>query len=293
VDELLNNLRLSMTERLKIIESIVKSIEALHNKHFVHRDLKWENVFYFKDAKTGEITVKLSDFDLSSLSLNVSGCLGTFDYMAPEIFKLEGNDFILDGRPSDIYSFSIMITEILGAQYPIFPKMANINPNKRPKIGEVKSLLFEFEKLQRIIAKEGKIYVSDMINDLDFKEKIFIVDSVISQVKDLHETGSSYESSQLKWENVLYIKDPLGKLIIKLKNFGEERFWKSSNDLKRFGYSKDHIKDYISNSLELCEMINSIFENSLCKDLSSLEIIQSFFENFKSSHFYAKPNISE
>jgi serine/threonine protein kinase len=99
-------------KRLKIVGSLILAVVELHNINFVHRDLKWENVFYFGQNLD---YVKLGDFGLAEkLSENGLVCdkKGTIYNMAPEVKRLNKGECYF-GKPADIFSLGKMITEML------------------------------------------------------------------------------------------------------------------------------------------------------------------------------------
>ncbi|TAE61421.1 MAG: serine/threonine protein kinase [Nostocales cyanobacterium] len=83
----------------------------------VHRDIKPANIIVIPDPMLGQL-VKILDFGIAKFlnstgSLNTKGFHGTLPYCSPE--QLEGAE--LDSR-SDIYSFGVMMFEMLAGQKP-------------------------------------------------------------------------------------------------------------------------------------------------------------------------------
>lgn len=105
-------------ERLQsIVLGIVNAMEYLHHHHVLLKDLKPSNIGF-----TGDGTVKLFDFglarqlltdDQTQASLGTSEIAGTFRYMAPECIR--GKNMYLQ---SDIYSFGVVLWEIIGLKKP-------------------------------------------------------------------------------------------------------------------------------------------------------------------------------
>jgi len=83
----------------------------------IHRDIKPSNILVSHDAGYGEL-VKVLDFGIAKLLQEDSGqtnsFMGTLPYSSPE--QMEGQD--LDPR-SDIYSFGIMMFEMLTGKMPL------------------------------------------------------------------------------------------------------------------------------------------------------------------------------
>jgi len=74
----------------------------------VHRDLKTLNVLVTKDLKCKVADFGLSRFQVKEDEATLAKCRGTYAYIAPEVFRSEG--YLVQ---SDVYSFSIMIWEIV------------------------------------------------------------------------------------------------------------------------------------------------------------------------------------
>uniref|UniRef100_A0A7N0UK05 Protein kinase domain-containing protein n=1 Tax=Kalanchoe fedtschenkoi TaxID=63787 RepID=A0A7N0UK05_KALFE len=109
---------LSWDARIKIAVGAAKGLEYLHEKcdpRINHREIKSSNVLVFDDYVT-----KIADFDLSSQApdmaarLHSTRVLGTFGYHAPE-FALTGQTTV----KSDIYSFGVVMLEILTGRKPV------------------------------------------------------------------------------------------------------------------------------------------------------------------------------
>lgn len=98
-------------EQIKILEIFLKlaySLKYLHEKLFVHWDIKPENILV--DA---ENNVKLIDFGLSYKAYNNKKPMGTLKYMSPERIDGEKTDL-----RSDIYSYFLCLYEGLTGEYP-------------------------------------------------------------------------------------------------------------------------------------------------------------------------------
>lgn len=97
-----------------------KVIEVLHYLHvqkgIAHHDIKPQNIVV--DACTGDI--KLIDFALASEDVANSSCFwGTPSYQSPE--QLSSTTKTFDGSKSDIWSFGIMLWELLSFTLPYKP----------------------------------------------------------------------------------------------------------------------------------------------------------------------------
>ncbi|EOA20200.1 hypothetical protein CARUB_v10000495mg [Capsella rubella] len=92
---------------------ILDGLKYLHDKGFIHRDIKCANILV--DANGA---VKLADFGLAKVSkLNdIKSCKGTPFWMAPEVINPKRNDGY--GSPADIWSLGCTVLEMLTGQIP-------------------------------------------------------------------------------------------------------------------------------------------------------------------------------
>ena len=97
----------------RIGAEVCKGLELAHQKKVIHRDMKPGNVLLGKDG-----SVKIADFGIARLCRDSMSRLtsqqdsGTLLYMAPE--QLDGES----GEASDIYSFGVMLYEMLAGDPP-------------------------------------------------------------------------------------------------------------------------------------------------------------------------------
>lgn len=103
--------QLSFKEAVSIAIQVGRGIEAAHNKHIVHRDIKPQNIIISTEGK-----VKVTDFGIArAASANTinSDVMGSVHYASPEQAR---NGFV-DGK-SDIYSLGIVMYEMVTGRVP-------------------------------------------------------------------------------------------------------------------------------------------------------------------------------
>lgn len=103
--------QLSFKEAVSIAIQVGRGIEAAHNKHIIHRDIKPQNIIISTEGK-----VKVTDFGIARVaSTNTinSDVMGSVHYASPEQAR---NGFV-DGK-SDIYSLGIVMYEMVTGRVP-------------------------------------------------------------------------------------------------------------------------------------------------------------------------------
>lgn len=99
-------------EFIQAIIQVLNGISALHNKGFVHCDLKPEHILYDAEQKKCIII----DFGFAGISTSRIKEYGTIGYIAPEVLKGIGID-----QRSDLYSLGVIIYEVLSGTKPVKP----------------------------------------------------------------------------------------------------------------------------------------------------------------------------
>jgi tetratricopeptide (TPR) repeat protein/tRNA A-37 threonylcarbamoyl transferase component Bud32 len=107
---------ITTSEAARIALDLGAALDYAHSSRIVHRDVKPANVL----IRHADGKVMLTDFGIARImkdpGLTASGiAVGTFAYMSPE--QVRGAVHELDGR-SDIYSFSVMLFELVTGKAP-------------------------------------------------------------------------------------------------------------------------------------------------------------------------------
>ena len=103
--------RLSYKEAVSIAIQVGMGIEAAHNNHIIHRDIKPQNIIISKDGK-----VKVTDFGIAKAATSntiTSNVMGSVHYTSPEQARGGYSD-----EKSDIYSLGITMFEMLTGRVP-------------------------------------------------------------------------------------------------------------------------------------------------------------------------------
>ena len=102
---------LHTTQVLQVSKAMLSALAQAHSSGVVHRDLKPENVLLSDDGR-----IKVTDFGLArelSANTDTGSLVGTVVYLAPEVIRRGKAE-----TPSDVYSFGIMLFEMLTGQQP-------------------------------------------------------------------------------------------------------------------------------------------------------------------------------
>lgn len=104
--------RLSAKETLSIAIQMVTGIQAAHNQHIIHRDIKPQNIIISKEGK-----VKVTDFGIARATTSTqtisTSVMGSVHYTSPE----QARGGIVDEK-SDIYSAGITMYEMVTGHVP-------------------------------------------------------------------------------------------------------------------------------------------------------------------------------
>lgn len=102
---------LEVKEAVSITIQILQGIQAAHNHHIIHRDIKPQNIIISKEGKA-----KVTDFGIARVSTNQtinSNAMGSVHYISPEQARGGYSD-----ERSDIYSLGISLYEMVTGTLP-------------------------------------------------------------------------------------------------------------------------------------------------------------------------------
>lgn len=103
--------KLEVKEAVGIAIQIAQGMEAAHDNHIIHRDIKPQNIIISRDGK-----VKVTDFGIAKATNSntlTSNTMGSVHYLSPEQARGGYSD-----EKSDIYSLGVTIYEMLSGKVP-------------------------------------------------------------------------------------------------------------------------------------------------------------------------------
>lgn len=103
--------RLTTKEAISIAIQVSMGLQAAHNNHVIHRDIKPQNIMISRDGK-----VKVTDFGIAKAATSntiTSNVMGSVHYTSPEQARGGYSD-----ERSDIYSLGITLFEMLTGRVP-------------------------------------------------------------------------------------------------------------------------------------------------------------------------------
>jgi len=96
---------------IQVSKAVLAALAQAHSNGIVHRDLKPENILLADDGR-----IKVTDFGLArelTADTDTGSLVGTVAYLAPEVIRRGKTE-----AASDVYSFGIMVFEMLTGQQP-------------------------------------------------------------------------------------------------------------------------------------------------------------------------------
>ena len=103
--------KLDIKEAVGISIQIAQGMEAAHDNHIIHRDIKPQNIIISKEGK-----VKVTDFGIAKATNSntiTSNAMGSVHYLSPEQARGGYSD-----EKSDIYSLGVTLYEMLSGKVP-------------------------------------------------------------------------------------------------------------------------------------------------------------------------------
>lgn len=107
---------LTREERLRIVASVARTLDAAHHREVVHRDVKPQNILLDREGKA-----YVADFGIAATRSELAGepgrmVIGTYAYMSPE--QVTGDSWQATPQ-SDVYSLGVVLYAALTGKRPI------------------------------------------------------------------------------------------------------------------------------------------------------------------------------
>ena len=213
----------SPTKKLINIYGIASGMSYLHSQNIVHRDLKPQNIL-----EDDQLYPKISDFGLSKILLqemdsntekSSSGIKGTPAYISPETWEYGEHT-----KASDVYSFSLIVYEIITSEIPfmeydnIYLLVKSIIKGDRPKIDQSLNPTYEslikrcwsnelnerptFEEIVNEL-KTNKGFITNEIDESEYIKYIDFLDQHESNQKESIDSNSNSNFKGISEEEIV------------------------------------------------------------------------------------------
>ena len=105
--------RLSLDQALAIAVQVFQALEAAHEHHIVHRDIKADNIIVQEDGMAKVLDFGVAKMEGGTVLTRADEILGTVEYMAPE--QILGDPI---GPAADLYAAGVLLYEMLTGSLP-------------------------------------------------------------------------------------------------------------------------------------------------------------------------------
>ena len=162
--------RLAIKEAVGIAIQIAQGMEAAHNNHIIHRDIKPQNIMISREGK-----VKVADFGIAKAAVSTDtytqNAIGSVHYLSPE----QARGGYCDEK-SDIYSLGVTLYEMLSGTLPfagdnsVSVALLHIQSEPRPLRELVPAVQYSLDRIvQKCMQKRPEnryLSASELIVDL-------------------------------------------------------------------------------------------------------------------------------
>ena len=177
LQDVVENLQFDERMIASLCKSILNSLQQVHARQIIHRDIKCGNIMLTKDGET-----KLIDFGYATYCPEngyvKSGKVGSMFWMAPEIFQREPYN-----HKADIWSFGIMALEMYLGDPPYYgsPKTNEAIVNHLamgdvPIPGAMSSKMQNFVRRCLAFSPEDRPTVTELLDDVYLRDAVAMED---------------------------------------------------------------------------------------------------------------------
>ncbi|CAG8779659.1 19414_t:CDS:2, partial [Cetraspora pellucida] len=176
--EFIDHNELTWINKIEVLSSIAKSLNALHELNIVHRDFHCKNILIDDDTK-----VFISDFGISSSedSPTSNEIIGVLPYIAPEV--LSGGPYT---KQSDIYSFGIIMWDLTSRSQPFSNQSHDLDLAKNIVLGGLRPDVVDGTPEAYKMIME-KCWDSDPSKRPNSSQLIELIENIIKNVKHLNQ----------------------------------------------------------------------------------------------------------
>ena len=207
---------LTEEEKFDYSLQVCAGIQLLHNQKIIHRDVKPSNALLHKGI------IKVADLGLGKFINRDSVCLtptndktiGTYDYVAPEIYK-DGKGRDADER-SDIYSIGKLRYYVFSdGESPLFVNFSKVD-------ADIFSII---DKCTKVMPNDRYQNVSEIINALNICKKTRTTALSLEDIVSKHKAGvNDVQFAEDIYQYLLTLQNDLGLLIQNLKVLKKDNF---------------------------------------------------------------------
>jgi len=112
---------LTLVESVRLVAQIAETLQRMHLKDVVHRDIKPHNILMASDRVPVITDLGLAVTEMELL-MEANGTFGTWGYMSPE--QMQGQSNQIDSR-SDVYSLGVIFYQLLVKRLPFLARSPN------------------------------------------------------------------------------------------------------------------------------------------------------------------------
>lgn len=230
--------RLSVKEAVSIAIQVALGIEAAHNNHIIHRDIKPQNIIISKEGR-----VKVTDFGIAKAATSntiTSNVMGSVHYTSPEQARGGYSD-----AKSDIYSLGVTLFEMLTGRVPFngettvaiaIKHIQEDMPLPRDFVSEI-PMSVEQIVLKCTQKSPDRRYhtVAELVDDL--KKSLISPDDDFVKMVDMNQSGQTKMISDLDLrkikENDEYLSNDLEPVIVRKTNSSTVRNQKGNQQSRQ------------------------------------------------------------
>ncbi len=173
------NRKMEEKERIRLFYETCIAIRYMHSNNVMHRDLKPENVLL-----DGNLKIKVCDFGWSAKYFEEEDretLCGTFEYMAPEVFKRKRQT-----KKTDVWALGVLLYELFHGYAPfrgtrlemvmnqVMHRKPHFKKNINPEIKDIITKALTLNPIKRASAHEilqSKIFAEFRVS-VDWKKKL-------------------------------------------------------------------------------------------------------------------------